>query len=101
MSDIETGQPLNIQIKADEKDMIGNYANLAQISHRHDEFTLSLFYIFPNVPQGKLLYNVVLSPSHAKRLVRAMQENIDRYERLFGPIKEEPSVPEPSIGFVQ
>lgn len=92
---------VNIQIKADEKDMVGNYANLAQISHRHDEFTLSFFYIFANVPQGKLLYNVVLSPSHAKRLLRAMQENIERYERLFGPIREEPAVPEPNIGFVQ
>ena len=92
---------VNIQIKADEKDLVGNYANLAQISHRHDEFTLSFFYIYPNVPQGKLLYNVVLSPSHAKRLLRAMQENIERYERLFGAIREEPAMPEPNIGFVQ
>lgn len=101
MSDIQSEQPTNIQIKADEKDMIGNYANLAQISHRHDEFTLSFFYIYPNVPQGKLLYNVVFSPSHARRLLRAMQENIERYERLYGTIREDPTVPEPSIGFVQ
>ena len=101
MSESQTKQPVNIQIKAEEKDMVGNYANLAQISHRHDELTLSFFYIFPNVPQGKLLYNVVLSPSHAKRLSRAMLENLERYEQLFGPIKEDPSVPEPNIGFVQ
>jgi hypothetical protein len=101
MSEANTEQGVNIQIKADEKDMVGNYANLAQISHRHDEFTLSFFYIYPNVPQGKLLYNVVLSPSHAKRLLRAIQENVERYERLFGSIREEPTVPEPNIGFVQ
>jgi hypothetical protein len=101
MSEPNTDPAINIQIKADEKDMVGNYANLAQISHRHDEFTLSFFYIYPNVPQGKLLYNVVLSPSHAKRLLRAIQENIERYERLFGAIREEPGVPEPNIGFVQ
>ena len=101
MSETNTEPAINIQIKADEKDMVGNYANLAQISHRHDEFTLSFFYIYPNVPQGRLLYNVVLSPSHAKRLLRAVQENIERYERLFGPIREEPGVPEPNIGFVQ
>lgn len=101
MNDSQSGKPINIQIKADEKDMLGNYANLAQISHRHDEFTLSFFYIYSNIPQGKLLYNVVLSPSHAKRLARAIQENLDRYEQLYGPIQEDPSGPEPNIGFVQ
>lgn len=91
----------NIQIKADEKDMIGSYSNLAQITHRPEEFTLSFFYIFSNVPQGKLMHTVVLSPGHAKRFMRAMQENIERYERAFGPIPEEPAVPDSQIGFVQ
>jgi len=91
----------NIQIKADEKDMIGSYANLAQITHRPEEFTLCFYYIFSNIPQGKLLHTTILSPAHAKRFMRALQENIERYEQAFGPIQEEPPIGETNIGFVQ
>ena len=93
-------QQVQVQIKADEKELIGMYSNLAMIHHNGDEFTLNFIYIFPNVPQGKLMASVILSPAHAKRFLRAMDENIARYETQFGPIKEAPSGPEPTIGFV-
>ena len=91
-----------IQIKADEKEMLGQYSNLVMIHHNPEEFTLHFIYIFPNAPQGKLLATMILSPSHAKRLLRALGENINRYEAQFGPIREAPEpMPEPSVGFVQ
>lgn len=96
----ETPQEQNVQIKADEKEMVGQYANLAIIHHGSEEFTLRFIYVFPGVAQGKLLASMILSPSHAKRLMRALQENIARYESQFGPIPEAQG-PGPSVGFVQ
>lgn len=91
-----------VQIKADEKEMLGQYANLAMIHHTTEEFTLNFIYIFPNTPQGKLVASLIVSPGHAKRLLRALAENISRYESQFGPIRDLPEPPtEPSVGFIQ
>ena len=93
-------QQVQIQIKADEKELTGIYSNLAMIHHNGDEFTLNFIYVFPNVPQGKLMASVILSPAHAKRFLRALDENISRYEAQFGEIREAPGGPEPNIGFI-
>lgn len=98
----EAPKQQQVQIKADEKELVGQYANLAMIHHNGEEFTLNFIYIFPSVPQGKLVSSVILSPAHSKRLLRALTENITRYEAQFGPIPEGPGpTPEPSVGFVQ
>ena len=97
-----TEQPQQqVQIKADEKELLGMYANLAMIHHNADEFTMNFIYVFPNVPQGKLVASLILSPAHAKRFLRALEENISRYETQFGPIRETPATPVPTVGFVQ
>jgi hypothetical protein len=95
-------QQPQVQIKADEKELLGQYSNLVMIHHNAEEFTLHFIYVFPNVPQGKLVSSNILSPGHVKRLWRALGENINRYEAQFGTIREgaEPS-PEPKLGFVQ
>jgi len=91
-----------VQIKADEKELLGQYSNLVMIHHNPEEFTLHYIYLFPNVAQGKLVATLILSPSHAKRLWRALGENISRYEAQFGPIREAPMpTGEPKVGFVQ
>jgi uncharacterized protein DUF3467 len=96
----QTGQ---MQIKADEKELQGLYSNLVMLQHNLEEFTLNFVYIFPNGAQGKLLSSMIVSPGHAKRIWRALGENISRYEAQFGPIKEAPegSNPPPNVGFVQ
>src|ERR1700687_3286429 len=94
-------QQQQLQIKADEKELQGLYSNLVMIHHNAEEFSLNFIYVFPNVPQGKLLASVIVSPAHAKRLMRAMAENISRYEAQFGSIPDSPTGgPEPSVGFV-
>ena len=95
--------PGQVQIKADEKELQGQYSNLVMIHHSLEEFTLNFIYIFPNGAQGKLLNSTIVSPGHAKRIWRAMGENIARYEAQFGPIKESPegAPPVPNVGFVQ
>jgi len=92
-----------MQIKADEKELQGLYSNLMMIHHNVEEFTLNFVYIFPNGAQGKLLSSMIVSPGHAKRIWRALGENISRYEAQFGTIKEAPegSNPTPTVGFVQ
>jgi hypothetical protein len=92
-----------VQIKADEKELQGQYSNLVMIHHNLEEFTLNFIYIFPNGTQGKLTGSMIVSPGHAKRIWRALGENIARYESQFGAIKESPagSEPTPTVGFVQ
>jgi len=98
-------QQQQVQIKADEKEMLGQYSNLAMIHHNPEEFTLNFIYIFPNAtqgaPQGKLVSSLILSPGHAKRLWQALGENVGRYEAQYGAIKE-PSSPvlPPKVGLV-
>jgi len=94
-------QPGQMQIKADEKELQGLYSNLMMIQHNLEEFTLNFIYSFPNGAQGKLLSSMIVSPGHAKRIWRALGENISRYEAQFGTIKEAPESPTPTVGFVQ
>ncbi len=102
MPDAPKPQQQQVQIKADEKELLGHYSNLAVVHHNAEEFTLNFIYLFPTVPQGKLVASVILNPRHAKRLLRALQENISRYEAQFGALPEGPGPgPEPNVGFVQ
>jgi hypothetical protein len=101
MSEQPKPEPQQLQIKADEKELQGMYSNLVMIHHNAEEFTLNFIYVFPNAPQGKLVASMILSPGHAKRLLRALAENIGRYEAQFGAIPETPGgATEPKVGFV-
>jgi len=72
------------------------YANLAQINHNKEEFML----MFANVlgGSGKVVAKIISSPGHFKRLVKAMQDNLKKYEENFGAIKEAPEL-DKEIGF--
>lgn len=98
----QPGDQVQVQIKAEEKELLGQYTNLVMFHHNAEEFTLHFIYVFPNVPQGKLVSTAIVSPQHAKRIWRALGENINRYEAQYGPIKETPeAMPAPNVGFVQ
>jgi hypothetical protein len=99
MSEPQTPQ---VQIKADEKELLGQYTNLVMIHHSSEEFTLHFIYVFTDGTHGKLAASAILSPGHAKRLWRALGENVSRFEAQYGPIAETPTpVPPSNIGFVQ
>lgn len=89
-------QQREIKIKMKEEDLKGGYSNLMQIVHSKEEFVLDFFLATP--PQGILTSRVIVSPSHLKRMIGALQENISKYEGKFGKI-EEAVAPESSIGF--
>ncbi len=80
-----------IKISFDEKMLGGNYSNFALISHSENEFVID--FIFAHPPAGKVVSRMILSPSHAKSFLKALHENINNYEKKFGPIKEQTQTP--------
>lgn len=85
-----------IRIKAKDEELKGNYSNLMQILHTKEEFILDFFLISP--PEGILTSRVIMSPGHLKRMVKALKDNLDKYEGKFSKI-EEAEGPEGRIGF--
>ena len=75
-----------LQIELKEEVAQGTYANLAIITHSSSEFILDFIRVMPGMPKAGVQSRIVLAPEHAKRLLRALEENIGKYERSFGPI---------------
>lgn len=85
-----------IPIKADDQTAKGVYANNMVVAHNKEEFVMDFLSIFP--PQGALVSRIFTSPGHAKRILNALKENVERYEKQFGKIEEAPP-PQEGIGF--
>jgi len=88
-------QPGQINIELDEKVAEGIYSNLAIINHSPSEFVLDFVTIMPGVPKSKVKSRIILTPQHAKRFLKALGENIHRFEVAHGEIKdsEQPPIP--------
>ncbi|MGB0950188.1 MAG: DUF3467 domain-containing protein [Marinirhabdus sp.] len=84
-----------INIELDEKVAQGTYSNLAIINHSQSEFVVDFVSIMPGVPKSKVKSRIVLTPQHAKRLLKAMTENVSRFEKQHGEIKDyqQPPIP--------
>lgn len=83
---MENQNPDNqLQIELKEEVAQGTYANLAIITHSSSEFVLDFVRVLPGLPKAGVQSRVILAPEHAKRLQRALEENIAKYERAFGP----------------
>ena len=85
-----------IQVKATDQVLAGVYSNAMQVTHTKDEVVLDFLNIVP--PQGQLLSRVITSPSHAKRILAALTDNLKRYEAQFGKI-EAAAAPTQDFGF--
>ena len=92
----EESKKQQIQIKVHDELLKGNYATMAQISHGSEEFILDFINHIP--PVGQLVSRIIVSPSHYKRLLKAMQGNLENYEKQFGTISLA-VVPDQQIGF--
>ena len=77
----------NINIELDEKTAQGQYSNLVVVNHSPTEFVLDFVNILPGSPKAKVCSRLILTPQHAKKFLRAISENISRYEKNFGEIK--------------
>lgn len=89
-------QPAQLQIKAADEILKGEYANAMQVMHTKEEFVMDFLSTFP--PVANLVSRVIVSPGQMKLIVKALSENLSRYESQFGDVtpSEEPKTP---IGF--
>jgi Protein of unknown function (DUF3467) len=88
----EAGVP-QMQIDIDDTVAQGTYSNLVLINHNDNEFVLDFAYIQPTTPRARVRARVIASPRHAKRLLRALEHNLRRYEERFGRIEEPEAAP--------
>ena len=88
MADKKDGKPVQKQINVElgEKEAEGKYSNLAIISHSPAEFIFDFTRILPGLPKAKVQSRIIMTPQHAKMFMRAMNENIAKYEQQYGEI---------------
>ena len=93
MSKEENKNQLNIQL--DENIAEGTYSNLAIINHSVSEFIVDFVNVMPGTPKAKVKSRIILTPQHAKRLMKALTENVQRFEKAHGEIKDydQPAIP--------
>jgi hypothetical protein len=97
---MEEKKPTDIQVQADETSLQGKYSTMAQVTHTAEEFWLDFFVILPNPAIARLLARVIVSPEHAKRLGKAILDNVSKYEAKFGTI-DDARTQIPNLGFPQ
>jgi len=88
-----------INIELSEEIAEGTYANLAMIAHSNSEFVIDFIRIMPGTPKAKVKSRVVITPEHAKRLMKALDDNIKKYEENFGKIDASGEVPKFPMNF--
>ena len=84
-----------INIELDEQVAEGIYSNLAIINHSNSEFVVDFVTLMPGVPKAKVKSRIILTPQHAKRFLKALNENVQRFEAAHGKIEEgeQPAIP--------
>ncbi|PHS61153.1 MAG: hypothetical protein COB12_12305 [Flavobacterium sp.] len=95
MSDSNKNKKGQINIELDEKVAQGTYSNLAIINHSQSEFVVDFISIMPGVPKSKVKSRIVLTPQHAKRFLKALGDNVKRFENAHGEIKDYQQTPMP------
>ncbi len=94
---MENQNQLNIELPEDVAE--GTYSNLAIISHSPSEFVIDFIRMVPNVPKAKVKSRILLTPQHAKRLMKAMIDNVKKYEQQFGVIEDADQSQMPTMNF--
>ena len=88
--------PPHVQLQLDDEIAQGVYSNLVLINHTENEFLLDFAFVSPGTARAKVRSRVISTPRHTKRLLRALQKNLERFEERFGEIEagedEEPQI---------
>ena len=82
-----------VKVTIDEATAEGHYANFANILHNPTEFVLDFGRVVPGRPDVKVVSRILTTPYHARQLLRALQQNIELYERNYGPIRSDFQAP--------
>ena len=80
--------PNQLNIEISEEVAEGSYANLAIITHSHAEFVIDFVNVMPGTPKSKVKSRIIFTPQHAKRFMKALTENIQRFEAANGRIQD-------------
>ena len=88
MEDLKNDNKNQLNIELSENVSEGEYANLAIITHSDSEFVLDFIRVMPGLPKAKVKSRIIMTPQHAKRLMRAFEDNISKFEQTNGTIKD-------------
>ena len=77
----------NINIELDESIAQGLYSNLVIVNHSPTEFVLDFINVMPGAPKAKVRSRIILTPEHTKKFINALNDNLNKYEKSFGKIK--------------
>ncbi len=86
-------KPVPVKVTIDEATAEGHYVNFANILHNPTEFVLDFGRAVPGRPDVKVMSRVLTTPYHAKQLLRALQQNVELYERSYGEIRSDFQAP--------
>lgn len=86
MSEEQNENKLNIELNEEVAE--GTYSNLAIISHSNSEFVIDFIKVMPGMPKAKVKSRILMTPEHAKRLLNALQDNIQKFEGMHGKVKD-------------
>ena len=88
-------KPVAVKVTIDDATADGQYVNFANILHNPTEFVLDFGRVVPGRPDVKVMSRILTTPYHAKQLSRALQQNIEIYERNYGEIRAD--FPNPAL----
>ena len=88
-----------IQVELKEPESEGIYANLAMIVHSPSEIILDFARLMPGVPKARVYSRIIMTPQHAKSLLKTLEDNLKRYEKQHGEIKVHGMPDQKNIGF--
>ncbi len=93
----KTENQINIELKEDVAS--GVYSNLAIITHSNAEFVCDFVQMLPGLPKAQVKSRIIMTPQNAKRLMRALIENIQKYEQNMGVINDGDLPGTPTMNF--
>ncbi len=82
---------IKLEIQVDEQVACGQYVNLSIVNHNEGEFVVDCLFVQPQAPKARVTSRLIMSPKHAKRLLHVLAQNVDAYEKKFGPLTQNES----------
>ncbi len=82
---MEVQKPIEIELNANIAQ--GVYSNMVMIAYSPSEFIFDFAKILPGLPKARVQSRVLMTPQHAKLLLKALEDNIKQYEAKFGEVK--------------
>jgi hypothetical protein len=95
----EDQQKQQINVELTDEVAEGIYSNLAMIAHSNSEFVVDFIRLMPGIPKAKVKSRIIMTPDHALRLMQALKDNIEKYEKAFGKIEAGRDAPQFPMNF--